>query len=399
MPSASATAPNQSPGLLAGYRVIELGDPAAMFAGKILGDMGAEVIRVVPPAGDPWREQLPHVPWGDGSTSAQWLAWNTSKSLAGLALDNAHGRALFERLLDRSDLVITSGAAAWIEALRLQPEALRASRRKLVTLAMTPFGLTGPKKDWIATDLVLEAAGGMLFVNGDEDRPPVRITEEMAWGQAGSQAAFVAIAALSSAQRDGIGESIDFSLQEAIVTALVDVIPWWRVEQRRKMRHAKFRQGRNVEVPVIWRCKDGYVCYRVSFGRTIGKRNLNLTRWMAEEGMDDGLLAVDWEKISTLELSQAEADGYVRRIARFFLTKTRNELYEGAVARHMLLFPVAELPDVLASQQLASRDFFVAIDDPSGRKVRFPGPLFRVGQGLDPAPQAPPRCARNVEAE
>src|SRR5205807_1988771 len=121
---------------------------------------------------------------------------------------------------------------------------------------------------------------------------------------------------------------------------------------------------------------DGYVCYRLSFGRSIGKRNLSLTRWMADEAMDNGLLEVNWEKISTLEMTQAEADGYVQRIGRFFLSKTRAELYSGARERHMLLFPVAKFPDVLASEQLAARGFFRSIADPAGRAVKFPGALF-----------------------
>jgi crotonobetainyl-CoA:carnitine CoA-transferase CaiB-like acyl-CoA transferase len=383
--------------LLAGYCVVELGDPGAMFAGKILGDMGAEVVRVVPADGDPWRARPPLVRWGDAQVSAQWLAYNTSKSLLGIALDNPEGRRIFERLLERADIVIAGGPPAALAAQRLLPDELRASRRKLVALAMTPFGLSGPKKDWLATDLVLEAAGGMLFVNGDEDRPPVRISEEMAWAQGGSQAAFVALAALHSAQQDGIGESIDFSLHETIVGALIDIVPWWRVEQRRKMRHAKSRQGRNVEIPQIWHCKDGYVCYRLSFGRSIGKRNLSLVRWMANEG-DDGLLEVDWEKISTLEMTQQQADGYVQRIGRFFRSKTRAELYAGARERHMLLFPVAELGDVLASEQLAARGFFRSIADPSGRAVRFPGALFKALPEATPFPSAPPHAVRAAES-
>ena len=377
-------------GLLSGYRVIEIGDPAAMFAGKIFGDMGAEVVRVVPSHGDPWRAALPAVPWGGEQVSALWLAYNTSKSMVGLDIDTPEGRDLFEKLVDRADVAVASGPTAWLKERRLLPEQLRATRKKLVAMTITPFGLTGPKHDWIGSDLVLEAAGGMLFLNGDEDRPPVRISEEMVWAQGGSQGAFVALAALQSAQRDGIGESIDLSLQETVAGALVYVMPYWRIERRLRMRHAKTVLGPNISVPSIWPCKDGYVCYRLSFGRGMGKKNLRLIGWMADEGMDDGLLAVDWEKVSLIELTQAEADGYVRRITRFFMTRTRAELYAGARERHMLLFPAMELGDMLGSEQLAQRGFFTELSNPRGGKARFPGASFKTGTLDEPQPFAPP---------
>jgi crotonobetainyl-CoA:carnitine CoA-transferase CaiB-like acyl-CoA transferase len=376
--------------LLAGYRVLELGDPAAMFAGKLLGDMGCEVLRVEPPSGDPWREQAPCVPWGGAQRSALWVAYNTSKRCVTLDVAAVEGRALLDRLIDAADILIASGPAEWLEALRLRPADVRTGRRKLVALTISPFGLTGPLRDYRASDLVLQAAGGMLYLNGNEDRPPVRISEETCWAQAGAQAAFAASAALNSAQRDGVGEGIDLSVQEAITDALVDALPWWQHSRRHKRRRTHSGYG-DVTIPTIWPCQDGYVCFRLSFGKGLGKRNQRLLGWMAEEGMDDGLREVPWESISTITLAQSDADGYVRRIERFFRTKTRTELYAGARARHIILFPVTELSDVPLDRQMRERGFFVELSDPLGRPAVFPGALFRSwgAEEAGPAPAAP----------
>ncbi|HXC41672.1 MAG TPA: CoA transferase [Burkholderiales bacterium] len=379
-----------TPGLLSGYRVVELGDPAAMFAGKLLRDMGCDVLRIEPPGMERWRIEPPRVPWNGGEVSAQWLAYNTSKRSVALDVARPEGRALLDRLIDAADVVIASATPAWLEAHRLCPADVRAGRRKLVAAAITPFGLTGPRRDWPGGDLILQAAGGMLFLNGNEDRPPVRISEETLWAQAGSQASFAAGAALFSAQRDGVGEGIDLSAHEAIEAALVDAVPWWQHLGRVKPRRTYSGYG-DVAIPTVWPCKDGYVCYRLSVGKRLGLRTLRLVEWMAEEGMDDGLKDVDWEAISTLTLSQAVADTYVRRIERFFRSKTRAELYAGALKRYMILFPVAELSDMRQDQQMQARGFFTPLADGHGNTVQFPGPLFRVrgAQGLDPRPSVP----------
>jgi len=381
-------------GLLSGYRVVEVGDPAAMFAGKLLGDMGCDVLRIEPPGAERWPSEPPRVPWNGGEASALWLAYNTSKRSVSLDVTRPEGRALLDKLIDAADVVIASAAPTWLEAQRLRPVDLREhsqpARAKLVAVAITPFGLTGPRRDWPGGDLILQAAGGMLFLNGNEDRAPVRISEETCWAQAGSQAGFVASAALFSAQRDGVGEGIDLSAHEAIEAALVDAVPWWQHLGRVKPRRTFSGYG-DIAIPTVWPCRDGYVCYRLSVGKRLGLRTLKLVEWMVEEGMDDGLKNVDWEAISTLTLSQAVADSYVQRIERFFRTKTREELYAGAVKRYMILFPVAELSDMRDDSQMRSRGFFAPLADARGGTALYPGPLFRVrgAQGLDPHPSAP----------
>src|SRR5262249_434434 len=160
---------------------------------------------------------------------------------------------------------------------------------------ITPFGLEGPYRDYRLSDLVAQAAGGFAYTNGDRDRPPVRISEEQTWAQAGAQAAFAALTALYAAGRAGRGGGIDLSIPEAILARLCNIAAWWQIEQRIPERNALRRLGRETRVRDIWPCKDGFVAFRLSFGFGSGARNLRLIPWMEEEGMAEELIAVPWE--------------------------------------------------------------------------------------------------------
>ena len=154
-------------GLLSGYRAIEIGGPAGMCCGKLLGDLGMDVLRVEPPGGHPYRLEPPLVPWDGARVSAAWLSYNTSKRSALLVIETPEGRALLDRLLDRVELVIVDGTAAWMEEHGLAPRMLRAGRERLVAVAITPFGLEGPYRDYKTSDLIAQSAGGFVYLAGE----------------------------------------------------------------------------------------------------------------------------------------------------------------------------------------------------------------------------------------
>ncbi len=383
---------------LNGYRVIEVGDQAGMFCGKLLGDLGCDVIRIGSPAGDSERLRRPRVTWDGDDVSVQWLAYNTAKRSVALNIERPEGRAILDRLLDRADLLIASGPVAWLEQHRLVPDDVRQERSRLVSVAITPFGLAGPYRDYKSSDLIAQSAGGFVYMNGDRDRPPVRISEPQTWPLAGAEAAFVALAALYSAQLDGIGEGIDLSVHEAVVAGLVSVAPWWQLEQRIPERSALTPMGRDVLIRNIWPCKDGFVTYRLSVGQGLGSRNLGLIRWMDETAEAGELLSVPWDYISSVEVSQDEVSSWQATIEAFFARRTRQELYDGALQHRVMLFPVLELSDILESQQLQARSFLVPFSDTDGRRALFPGAFFRALEGFDPAPAPPAIYGAHTDA-
>jgi crotonobetainyl-CoA:carnitine CoA-transferase CaiB-like acyl-CoA transferase len=375
--------------LFDGPRVIEVGDYAAMFCGKLLGNLGCDVVRIETPATDGLTVEPPLVAWDGRELSAAWLAYNTSKRSISLDVEQPLGSATLDALLDDAAVFIASGRPDWLERHGLLPDVARARRPGQIACAITPFGLDGPYRDYRASDLVVQAAGSFVYLNGDHDRPPVRVSEEQTWPIAGAQAAFAVSAALYGA--GDAGESIEVSLHETVLATLVSVVPWWQLEQRIPERHARTRYGRDVRMRQIWPCRDGFVAFRMSFGLgTSSRRNLRLIHWMDEEGMAEDLLSVPWEYTSTLELTQPQVDGWQAAIERFLMTKTKDELYAGALARTILLFPVLELRDILDDRQLAARGFFQPFADGSGHELRFPGPLFQPGHEAVPVPTRPP---------
>ena len=258
--------------LLAGTRVIDLaGEPAAM-AGRILADLGAEVILVEPRGGHPLRA-LPR----------RFLAWGAGK--ASVLVDGPDDRRLDE-LLDTADAVIdTPGFPGTFD---LDPA--RASHA--VWARVTPFGGMGPHAGWRASDLGVMAASGNMYATGDPDRPPVRCTEPSGYAHVGAETAFGVLTALAS----GSPHRIDISMQEVVFVAnMVGVASFPKTGHRGARRGANI--GRTRE---IWPCKDGWVSFGLRGGKARVPSLTTLTLLIAEEdGIDAGALTErDWTEFS-----------------------------------------------------------------------------------------------------
>ena len=206
------------PGSLEGVRVIDLTDPRGFLAGKILADMGADVIKLEPPGGDPARCRGPFLGGvADPERSLLWLALNTSKRGITLDLAAERGRELYRALIETADVVLESFAPGELAARGLGYETLREAHPQLVHCAITPFGQTGPYSDWIATDATLEALGGMQFSAGLPEKPPLLPPGTPAYDIAGLMGALAAMSALFQCGRNGgHGQVIDLSALEAL---------------------------------------------------------------------------------------------------------------------------------------------------------------------------------------
>src|SRR5581483_7766353 len=184
-------------GNLTGTRVLDLTGEPGFFAGKVLGDLGADVVKVEPPTGDPARRRGPF--WGgvdDPERALVWLAMNTSKRGITLDLDRPRGRDVFLTLAKSADVVIESDAPGAMAARGLGWPALAAANPRLVLCSITPFGQDGPRAGWRASDLGAVATSGNLFSTGDPDRAPVRCTLPVAYYHGGLEAAVAIVFAL-----------------------------------------------------------------------------------------------------------------------------------------------------------------------------------------------------------
>jgi crotonobetainyl-CoA:carnitine CoA-transferase CaiB-like acyl-CoA transferase len=358
--------------MLDGVRILDLTEEPGFLAGKILGDLGADVIKLEPPGGDPVGRRGPFLgDVADPERSLRWLALNTSKRGITLALATPRGQALFRELAARADVVLETAAPGTLEALGFGWEALHAALPRLVWCSLTPFGRTGPRAHYRAHDLVLVAMGGNAALTGDPDRPPVRCTLPTAWYAACPEAAAGIAMALYARERSGRGQLVDVSMHECQLATLVTAPGQVTLGPGHQRRRTGPRIGGTRE---IWRAKDG----DVSFGLRGGAARIpNLTAtvaWMAEEGMAPAWLReLDWKSYNHNLLSPEEIARLEAAFAAFFATKTRRELFEQALERRIMLAPCNDAREILEQPQLRSRELFTTLEYPElGARIEHP---------------------------
>jgi len=380
-------------GTLDGTRVLDLTGEAGFFAGKLLGDLGADVVKVEPPGGDPARRRPPF--WGGTAhpdRSLLWLAMNTSKRGLTLDIDRPRGRDLLLGLAARADVVLETEPPGRMAGRGLGWEALHARNPRLVHCAITPFGQTGPRAGWRGSDLVAAATSGNLFSTGDPDRAPVRCTLPVAYYHGGIEAAVGVVFALLAREATGEGQLVDVALQEAMVTPNIGVAAMFKMTGNRGQRVGAFmRQERSV-AREIWPCGDGFVSFALRGGAARIPGLVAMVRYMDEHGMaSPALKARDWKSYNHNLLTQAEVDELAREFGAFFATKTMSELYRAACERNLMLAPINTAREITASAQLAERDFFVEVENPGRGGLRYPGGFAkssRVAIGIRrPAPR------------
>jgi len=370
--------------LLGSYRAIDLTNDRGFLCGKILADMGAEVIKVENPRGEAARRIGPFYQDAPGpERSLSWLAYNAGKKGITLNIETDDGKALFLKLVQQTDFLLESFDPGYMETLGLGYEALSSVNPGLICVAVTPFGQDGPYRDYKDSDLVCMAFGGIMYITGDPDRPPVRISLPQAYLHAGSEAAAGAMLALFHRDMTGRGQFVDVSVQKSLLWAMIIARPYWDINQVIIKRAGPFRTGLSSKATQrqTWPCKDGYVTF-VVFGGAGGRAQSNkaLVEWLDREGMaNDELKAIDWDAFDMATSSQKFHDGYLKAFGDFFLKHTRYELYKGAVERQIMLYPVATPSDILSNQQLESRSFWRKIHVAgTNDEIDFPGPFVKI---------------------
>ena len=367
------------------WRILDLTSEPAYLCGRLLADLGANVVKVEPPGGDPERYKGPfYMDKVDPEYSLAWWAYNLNKRGITLSLESAEGRELFRQLLPHADAVIESFPPGYLASLGLGYEDMAKVRPDIVLTSVTPFGQTGPYAEYLGPDLVVMAMGGLLALTGDEDRPPVRISVPQAGLHAAADAAIGTALALYHRDGTGIGQHVDVSMQESVTWTLFNVVPAWDLEQRAYQRSGSWRQlaGSNRRVRLIWPCSDGHVAYQFGGGPVFGPSTNAMVAWMAEEGKaPDFLLVTDFASLDFNLLSQEEIDLYIEALAGFIREHNKADLFEQAVQRRILLQAVATVSDLWANEQLQSRGFFQPLHHSElGKTVMYPGAFAKFSQ-------------------
>jgi crotonobetainyl-CoA:carnitine CoA-transferase CaiB-like acyl-CoA transferase len=386
-----------SHGNLTGYRVLDLTQEPGFLTGKLLAELGADVVKIEPRDGDAARRRGPFVgDHVDPERSVLWLALNTSKRGITLDLQQRRGREVFLQLCGQADVVIETagpGDAHGLRACGLGYEELQATNPRLVICNLSPFGQTGPYSGLRGSDLISVATGGNMYPTGNPERAPVRCSLPVSYYHGGIEAAVGVVFALWGREISGEGQVVDVSRQEVMVMPNMTTptqLPFTGFKGGRV--GGGFRGGKTF-FHELWPCKDGYVSFALRGGPARIPGIIKLVELMDENGMaPPALKQRDWQTYNHNVVAQPEVDEIEAALAAFFMTKTMDELFAAACERNLMLAPARTAREIVNSRQLAARQFFVRLEDPGrGLTLTYPGAFAQTSLGgvaiRSPAPR------------
>jgi crotonobetainyl-CoA:carnitine CoA-transferase CaiB-like acyl-CoA transferase len=354
-------------GFLDAYRVVDFTNERGLLAGRLLADLGADVIQVEPPEGSSARRDAYY-----------WEAYAANKRGVTCDFETDEGRALALRLCAEADFVFESETPGTMTRRGLAYEDVQRVNPRVVYTSITPFGSDGPKAHYADSELVLWAAGGPLAAHRDGDRPPLRISVPQAYLHAAADAAGGALIAHRVAKRTGTGQHVDVSVVQSVTqatlsrilaTAVGDPQGSALVADDGKLDQSGSGSG---TAQTKWRVVDGYVVLHLAVGAAAGRFTNNLFRWLYEEGAcAEPLAARDWADAGTI--SDDVLEEARRAVAEFLGGKTKREVLDASLERKLLAAPVATVADVAESPQLEARSFWIDLGDHV-----LPGPFAQV---------------------
>jgi len=360
-------------GFLPRYRVLDLADEKGAYCGKLLGDLGADVIRVEPPGGDKTRSRGPfHNGEVHPEKSLHFLYFNTSKGSITLNLENSTGQAIFKRLVEKADVVVESFPVGYLASLGLDYPALRKINPRLVMTSITPFGQKGPLSGYKATDINIMAMSGYMQLVGEPDQPPLVLGGEQSFYPGAQYAAVGTVAALF--YRDatsGKGQHVDVSMQEAMITFYHEQTPvaMWKKEKENVSRVGVM--DAMVTPCGLYPCKDGWISLCVVTPLEWD----TLAQWMHEVTGNDEVLQDQYK--GGLISRMPVRDMVNVMVIDFTDRLTARELFLEGQKRKLVVMPVNDAPTLLKDAQLNSRGFWVELDHPVVGKMKYPkGALY-----------------------
>ena len=353
-------------GALSDLKIIEVGEMvSAPYCSKLLADLGADVIKVErPKVGDrartrgPFPKDAPHP-----EKSGLFLYLNTNKRGITLDLAQPEGMELLEKLAADADVLVHNVSPSDMDRVGLTYARMQRANPNLIMTSITPFGLSGPNRNWRAEDLTVWCAGGVCVLNGGgpehADLPPLKTFGQQSGYQAGVHAAVPTLAAAFARLNGEAGQHVEVSGQEAIISQLEMTFEYWPY-----MKMIATRLGQKPIQPVeTMQCKDGYIylcCVEEhqwrGFVEIMGSPD-----WAGEEIFKDRLTrAQNWDVLKVF-------------LEEWVAQQTVLDLYRKAQARRVPFAPVSTMGDLLGNEHLKSRGFFVEIAHPVAGTHTFPG--------------------------
>jgi crotonobetainyl-CoA:carnitine CoA-transferase CaiB-like acyl-CoA transferase len=370
---------------LAGVRVLDASRVlAGPFCGQLLGDLGAEVIKVERPGGgDETRGWGP--PW-HGDLSAYFLSCNRNKRAITLDLARAEGLPLFHDLVRHSDVVLENFRAASADKLGVGPDKLLAVNPRVIVCSISGFGRTGPMRELPGYDFAVQALSGLMSITGPAEGPPCKVGVAVTDVLTGLYAAVAVLACLHARHTSGHGYAIDLALLDCAVAAQVNLAQAYLTSGA-----VPPRQG-NAHLQIVpyqlFATADSWLVLAVG-------NDGQWQRFCQAAGRAD--LAAD-PRFTTNAQRVEQREILVPQLEPLLRTRMTRQWQEALVAAEIPHAPVWDYAELFAQPQVAARGLRLTVRDPEGRPVDLVGTPFHIAGATLPAPLAPPRPGQDTDA-
>ena len=358
-------------GALSGLRVVEYSiGPAGAMCAKTFADLGADVLKVEPPEGDPARRLGPFpCDRPDPEASGIFLYLNANKRGLTLDLLDESERQRLHKLISGADIFVTDVQPGQAAALAIDSASIAELSSSLIRTYVTPFGNTGPYRDWKGTDLIAWHMGGMgwespaAFVTDLEDHTPLRGRGNMGMYFGGWVAAAGAMCALFHRETYGVGQEIDVSAMDAVASHIRGNFATYSYDISRLPEDRK-----KAFFPWIWKAADGYASQTFFLDHW----------WETLKDMMDRPLWADDEKFDTLAGRREHSGEIEVEVAKWTKGQSRGDLYRRLQSSSVPCFPVQTVDEIVASNHYDARGFFVEQNHPVAGVMKQPGPPVRL---------------------
>ena len=363
-------------GALAGLRVIEMGQLiAGPFCGQLLGDMGAEVIKVEPPGkGDPMRE------WGRGDYPLWWEVVARNKRSVSADLRSPEGAALARRLIAGADVLIENFRPGTLEKWGLSPAVLQADNPGLIIVRVSGYGQTGPYSERAGFGGIGEAMGGWRYIVGDPDRPPSRMGVSIGDALAATYGCLGVLAALRHRDKTGQGQIVDSSLYESVLQVMESLIPEYQVTGYIRERSGSTLPG--IAPSNVYRCKDGEYLIAANQDTVFGRLCA---------AMDRPELATDPDYVNHVQRGK-NAKALDALIEAWTKTLTVDELEAKMIQAGVPAGKIYRAKEMLEDPHFAARDAIIEVETPRWGPLKmqgvFPKLSLTPGSVRTPAPSS-----------
>jgi len=365
-------------GPLAGLRVLDFSQAlSGPYAAMLLGDMGADVVKVEPPHGDMLRGSGPFV----GDMSLYYLATNRNKRSVAIDLKADGAAAIAARLARQSDVVIENFRPGVADRLGISFEKLSKASPQIVHLSISGYGSSGPMSHWGGFDQVAQGVGGLMSVTGTDT--PTRVGIPVADVLAGIYGALGVVAALRRRDQTGKGEAVETSLLSSVVASL-------GVVGQEYLSTGRIPGLAHNDHPVLYpygvfEAADGVF----NLGVAHDAMWLRLCRVIGAGELGDD------PRYATNDLRVAARDELRERLNEVFRTRRRAEWTDYLNESGIPAGPVNTLAEVFADEQVKEQDLVVQLDDPASGTVSMLGSPLQFGAGIDPARSMAPRLGEH----